>query len=217
MIETAANARFWDRNARKYAADPIKDLPGYERTVERARSLLRSTDRVLELGCGTGSTALKLARSVSHLVGTDLSPEMVAIAREKAANCTNVEFDVSPAEHAPGEPESYDAVLAFNVLHLILHRESVLNHVGRLLRPGGLFITKTPCMLEMNSIFRIVVPIMRWVGLAPEVAFFTSAELESEMVAAGLSILERARHGSEGNDARVFLVARKPECTLAAP
>ena len=66
MVRNAADARFWDRIARKYAADPIKDMDGYARTVDRTRHHLRSTDTVLELGCGTGTTALKLAAHVSR-------------------------------------------------------------------------------------------------------------------------------------------------------
>ena len=40
MIATTDDARFWDRAARKYARDPIKDMAGYERTVERTKELL---------------------------------------------------------------------------------------------------------------------------------------------------------------------------------
>ena len=67
MAHTAADARFWDKSARKYAAAPIKDMEGYDRTVDRTRQLLRDTDTVLELGCGTGTTALKLAPHVSRM------------------------------------------------------------------------------------------------------------------------------------------------------
>lgn len=63
---TAYEARFWDRIARKYASDPIKDTAGYERTLARTRELLTHTDTVLEIGCGTGTTALKLAPSVQR-------------------------------------------------------------------------------------------------------------------------------------------------------
>ena len=53
----ADKALFWDRMARKYAADPIADPAGYEHTLHRVQGLLNAGDRVLELGCGTGSTA----------------------------------------------------------------------------------------------------------------------------------------------------------------
>ena len=215
MARNAADARFWDRIARKYAADPIKDLDGYARTVDRTRDYLRGTDTVLELGCGTGSTALKLAAYVSRIVATDLSSEMIAIAREKAAAqaCGNAEFAVTTPERAadgvPWPDGSFDAVLAFNLWHLVADRTSALAHIHRLLKPGGLFVSKTPCLAEMNPLIRLAVPVMQLVGKAPYVAIFSAAALEREIEAAGFAIIERARHGSGRKDARIFIVARK--------
>jgi ubiquinone/menaquinone biosynthesis C-methylase UbiE len=205
-----ANARFWNRAARKYVADPIQDMAGYERTLARTRGLLRNSDSVSELGCGTGTTALKLAPSVARIVATDVSSEMIAIAREKAIAqaCSNAEFAVAAARRAPGADGSFDAVLAFNLLHLIVDLPLMLRDVHRLLKPGGLFITKTPCLSEMNPLIRFAVPVMRFVGKATFVAFFSAAELESEIARAGFTIIERARHGSERKDARIFIVAR---------
>ncbi|MBB5050595.1 cyclopropane fatty-acyl-phospholipid synthase-like methyltransferase [Afipia massiliensis] len=60
-MSTASDARFWDRSSRKYAVSAIADQAGYERTLDRTRALLGPNDRVLELGCGTGTTALRLA------------------------------------------------------------------------------------------------------------------------------------------------------------
>jgi ubiquinone/menaquinone biosynthesis C-methylase UbiE len=211
-----ADARFWNRAARRYAADPITDMTGYERTLERTRGLLRSSDIVMELGCGTGTTALKLAPCISRIVATDVSSEMIAIAREKAIAqaCDNAEFAVAAAGRAPEGDGSFDAALAFNLLHLIVDRPSLLSDVHRLLKPGGLFITKTPCLSEMNTFIRLAVPVMRFVGKAPFVAFFSATELESEIARAGFTIVERARHGSERKDARIFIVARKSDSAL---
>ena len=206
------DAHFWDRIARKYARDPIKDMPGYTRTLECTRRLLRETDTVLELGCGTGTTALALAPSVARLLGTDVSGEMIAIAREKARaqGCANAEFEVAPADRAPGADGTFDAVLAFNVLHLVTDRSSVLRRAISALKPGGLFISKTPCLSEMNPLLRLAVPLARLIGKAPHVAFFPASALEHEIEAAGFALIERARHGSGHKDPRIFIVARAP-------
>lgn len=213
MLRNADDARFWDKIARRYAADAIKDIPGYERTLDRTLHYFSSTDTVLELGCGTGTTALRLAPHVSRMVATDLSGEMIKIAREKATAqaCPNVEFEVATADHAPWPEGSFDAVLAFNVLHLIAERASALAHVRRLLKPGRLFISKTPCLAEMNPLIRLAVPVMRLVGKAPYVAFFSAAELEKDIAYAGFTIVERARHASKRKDERIFIVARKTD------
>ena len=205
------DARFWDRLARKYAADPIADEAGYERSLEAARRHLNAGAQVFEFGCGTGTSALKLAPGVSRIVATDLSSEMIAIARERATaqGCANVAFDVATLD-APHQPEAaFDAVLGFNVLHLIRDRTGAMRAVHRLLKPGGVFISKTPCLGEANPIYRVAVPLMQMIGKAPYVGFLTAVGLEREITDAGFEVIERARHGAKRNDTRPFLVARK--------
>lgn len=203
--------RFWDRIARKYAKDPIADVAGYERTLEETRRYLKASDAAFEFGCGTGTTALRLASSVGHLTATDISSEMIAIAREKAAaeGVANISFEVTQPD-APTLPEqAFDAVLAFNVLHLVAARDAALRGVHRMLKPGGVFVSKTPCLSEMNPAIRLLVPLMQAFGQAPYVAFFSAEELERAIVDAGFEVVERARHGVKGKDVRPFIVARK--------
>jgi len=211
MARNAADARFWDRMARKYAADPIKDMAGYGRTLDRTRHYLRATDTVLELGCGTGTTALELAPHVARIEASDLSGEMIAIAREKAAAQArpNIEFSVGTPDSQPRPDAAFDAVFAFNLWHLVTDRASALAEVHRVLKPDGVFISKTPCLAEMNPLIRLAVPVMQLIGKAPYVATFSATELEREIEAAGFAIVERARHGSGRKDARIFIVARK--------
>jgi len=211
MLEATENAHFWNRAARKYARDPIKDLAGYERTLARTREVLGRGDAVLEIGCGTGTTALRLAPHVARLVATDVASEMIGIAQEKAVaeGATNLDFAVASAGQLPGEDGTFDAVLAYNVCHLIEDQRAALAEVHRVLKPDGLFISKTPCLDEMNPLIRLAVPVMRLIGKAPHVAFFNAAALEREIAGAGFTIVERARHGSGRKDARVFIIARK--------
>jgi ubiquinone/menaquinone biosynthesis C-methylase UbiE len=212
MNAITADARFWDGVARKYAAARIRDEAGYERTVARTGQLLDHQTVALEIGCGTGTTALRLAPGVARIVATDLSGEMIAIAREKAAaaGCRNVEFVVSGAADAPGADGSFGAVLAFNVLHLVADRSAALARVRNVLRPGGLLITKTPCIRELNVLIRAAIPVAQWFGKAPHVDSFAAADLERDITEAGFAIVERARHGSWRKDPRIFLVACRP-------
>ncbi|WP_320109565.1 class I SAM-dependent methyltransferase [Bosea sp. NBC_00550] len=211
MIRAANDARFWDRIARKYAADPIADMAGYERTIERTRHYLKGEQTAFEFGCGTGTTALRLAPALARIVATDISGGMIAIARERAeaGKHANVEFAVAAPDAAPWPDETFDIALGFNVLHLVAAREAALSGIRRLLKPGGLFISKTPCLKEMNPIIRIAVPVMQLLGKAPYVSSLSAGELEREIAAAGFEIVERAHHASRGRDPRPFLVARK--------
>jgi ubiquinone/menaquinone biosynthesis C-methylase UbiE len=211
MFRMENDARFWDRIARKYAADPIADMAGYERTLQRTRECLQGGEVVFEFGCGTGTTALKLAPSLGRIVATDISGQMIAIAREKAEaeGCANVEFAVATPDAAPWPDGTFDVALGFNVLHLVAAREAALRGIHRLLKPGGLFISKTPCLKEMNPAVRFAIPLMQVFGKAPYVSVFSGPELEREIAAAGFELVERARHGTRGKDPRPFFVARK--------
>lgn len=211
MVRAVNDARFWDRAARKYAAGPVADMAGYERTLERTRAYLDGSATAFEFGCGTGTTALRLAPFVARIVATDISGSMIAIARERAAegNHANAVFEIGTPDAAPWPDESFDVALGFNVLHLVAAREAALGGVHRLLKPGGLFISKTPCLKEMNLAVRLAVPVMQFLGKAPYVASFSAAELERAIVTAGFEIVERGQHASRGRDARPFFVARR--------
>lgn len=208
---SANESQFWDKMARKYAASPIADEAGYERSLDQVRRYLGPKVSVFEFGCGTGTTALKLAPNAARIVATDISPEMIAIAREKAAaqGCANVKFDTGTPDAAPYPDASFDVALGFNILHLVQARAAALAGVRRLLKPGGVFISKTPCLGEMNFMLRLAVPLMQAVGKAPYVAFFSAEQVEREIASAGFEIVERARHGSKRKDPRIFLVARR--------
>ena len=210
---TARKARFWDRTAVKYAATPIADRVGYETTLQRVRSLLSFDHDVLEIGCGTGTTAFRLAPYTRRMLATDVSAGMIAIAREKLAvdPLPQLRFAVADADLPMAGVGVYDAVLAFNVLHLVADLDRALELAVQALRPGGLLISKTACLLEMNPlVHRIALPVMQAIGKAPHVLCFDAATLQAAIVRHGMHIVSVERHGSRGKDFRVFIVARKP-------
>lgn len=204
------DVQFWDRIAPRYAAGPIKNMSAYTATLDRVSARLSPTDHVLEQGCGTGTTALELAPRVASYVATDISQGMIEIAQRKSADrpVEGLSFSVAPAVETRFEPNSFDAVLNFNLLHLVADLPAALERAKSLLKPGGLYITKTPCLSEMGLFVRLVVPAMQFFGKAPSATFFTQRELEHAM----------ERSGFELEDSRVFdgaahvryLVARKP-------
>lgn len=209
----ARKARFWDRIARKYAADPIADMAGYEVTLRRVQGLLTMEQNVLEIGCGTGSTALRLAPFTGRLLATDVSSEMITIAREKLAAqpVPQLVFALADADALVARPGEHDAVLAFNLLHLVSDLDQTLALAVQALRPGGLLISKTACISEMNPLIPwLAIPLMRAIGKAPHVLCFDAETLQAAMVRQGLEIEAVERHGTRGKDIRVFIVARKP-------
>ncbi|CAN7234651.1 class I SAM-dependent methyltransferase [Bosea sp. LjRoot237] len=210
-MSTANDARFWDRSSRNYAKSPISDQAGYERTLERTRALLKPDDRILELGCGTGTTALRLAGGVTSYLATDLSTEMIAIANEKhAANpIPTLAFRAETAEALASEAAKFDAVLGFNYLHLVRDLAGTLHSIHAVLAPGGLFISKTPCLGDMSPLIRLALPVMRAIGKAPYAGVFRAQELSDLIAATGFEIVSTESHASRGKDSRPFVVARR--------
>ncbi|MDF0597142.1 class I SAM-dependent methyltransferase [Psychromarinibacter halotolerans] len=212
-MNEARDARFWDRAATKYAKSKIADEAGYTRSLERTAGLLRPDMQVLELGCGTGSTALRLAGGVEGYTGTDISPGMIEIANAKAAEAPDagLNFRAATAEDMAREPMRWDAVLGFNYLHLVEDLPATLRHIADLLVPGGLFVSKTTCLSDMSPLIQyLALPLMRLVGMAPTVIVFSADDLQQAIRDASFEIEAVERHASKGRDARPYIVARKP-------
>lgn len=211
-MSTASDGRFWDQNARKYAKGSISDPVGYERTLERTRRLMEPAHRVLELGCGTGTTAVRLAGDVKTYLATDISPEMIAIAedRHRSSPVAGLAFRTATVDTLAFDGRPTDVILGFNYLHLVRDVPSALRHIHALLAPQGLFISKTPCLGNMNPLIgHILLPLMRAVGKAPHASVFSTSELGQLMEAAGFNILAMENHASRGDDHRPYIVARK--------
>lgn len=215
MSKTQDGSRFWDRIARKYAADKIADEAGYERTLARCLDYLKPSDKALEFGCGTGTTALRLAPFAGSLIASDISGEMIAIAREKQAAAeaetaaSSLEFVQSALETLAWPGESFDVVMGFSAVHLVRDLGDGLAQIHRLLKPGGLFISKTPCLGDMNPLIVAALPVMRFLGKAPNVLVFTSGELQAAIAAARFELVDVEHHASKGKDTRPFIVARR--------
>lgn len=211
-MSIASDARFWDRSSRKYAMAAIADPAGYERTLDRTRALLGPGDKVLELGCGTGSTALRLAGDVQDYLATDISAGMIAIANERhaAGPVPTLVFRTATVEALAPDAAQFNAVLGFNYLHLVRDLPGTLRCIHALLAAEGLFISKTPCVGDMNPLIRFaVLPALRAIGKAPYAGVFRAADLSQHISAAGFDVLATESHATKGNDNRPYVVARK--------
>jgi len=183
-------AAFWDKAAPGYAARPIRDTQAYAHTLARTQSYLSKTDQMLELGCGTGGTALEHAPHVAQITATDISPAMIAIAEAKPQPEGNITFVTATLEDGAMPKGPFDVVTGFNILHLLPDPAQSLRAIAGLVKPGGLFISKTPCLAGRYSLLKPVIGAMRLVGKAPKVHFLSPARLETAIRAAGFEIIE---------------------------
>ena len=200
---------FWDKRADKYSQRPVADETSYQKKLEITREYFREDMEVLEIGCGTGSTALAHAPYVKHIRATDIAPRMIEIAKGKAnaAGITNATFEVQNADELGVPDASLDAVMAHTLLHLLDDRERVIKDVYQKLKPGGVFVTSTACIRDMMFLLRLIVPVGRFLRIFPPVNVFSAADLRAEMQNAGFEI---DHEWLPKRQAAVFMVCRKP-------
>lgn len=202
------SARFWDRMAHRYAKMPIRDEAAYQRKLQVTREYFRPDMEVLEIGCATGSTALAHAPFVRRIRAIDVSSKMLEIARGKAATAKidNVRFEQATVESLNVPPRSLDAVLALNVLHLVDDKEDFIARVHAMLKPGGIFVTSTPCLADSSlKYLKPIAPIAAFVGLIPMLRVFSAVELIESVRSAGFEI---DHEWQPGKNKGVFLVAK---------
>jgi arsenite methyltransferase len=206
------DATFWNKIAEKYSRQPVENPEAFERKIAITKSKMTARDVVLDIGCGTGSLALRLASSGAHVHGLDISSEMTRIAREKATaqkiNNTTFHtgaFDESFTAFAPG---SLDGICAYSILHLVEDRTAALAKIYQLLKPGGFFISSTICLGESWVPYTPLLKVMRWFGKAPMVKSFSKKRLAEDITRAGFVELSQPDVGAK--PAIAFIVASKP-------
>lgn len=94
--------------------------------------------RVLDIACGTGNTAIPLARRGCEVVGVDIAPNLLLQARERAAaEGLNIQFDEGDAEALPYPDASFDAVTTMFGAMFAPRPALVVQEIARVLKPGG--------------------------------------------------------------------------------
>jgi ubiquinone/menaquinone biosynthesis C-methylase UbiE len=200
---------FWNKTADRYSRRPVSDEAAYQKKLDKTREYFQPDMEVLEIGCGTGSTAIAHAPYVGHMRASDLSPRMIEIAREKAKaeGVDNVTFEASSIEGLDVPDASIDVVMAHNILHLLDNWEQAIADIHRMLKPGGVFVSSTACIGDMMLPLRLIVPVGRFLRLFPLVKVFSVAELKASMEGAGFEI---DYEWQPKRNAAAFIVCRKP-------
>ena len=140
----AARRRF-DRWAPTYEADR-RSRKLLEIQAEALEALhLGSDDELLDVGCGTGAAVRRASPLVRRAVGIDLSPAMIARARELAADLPNVLFIEGESRELPFADREFTAVLCTSSLHHHPQPAVAVKEMSRVLAPGGRLVIGDPC------------------------------------------------------------------------
>ena len=203
-------SKFLDKIAERYSKRPIADQDSSEKKLQVTLEYLRPDMEVLEIGCGTGSTAITHAPHVKHIQAIDISSKMIEIAQGKADanNVKNVTFKRSAIDEFNASDQTFDAVLGLSILHLLENKEEAISKINKMLKPSGIFVTSTACLGDTMKFFKVIGPVGKFFGLMPLVKVFTTKVLEDSLTDAGFAI---DYQWQPGKGKSMFIVAKKAE------
>jgi ubiquinone/menaquinone biosynthesis C-methylase UbiE len=213
--------KFWDKNAPRYDESEKKSESVYQEIIERTTKYLSLNDHVLDFGCATGNKTIALAGKVRHIHGIDISPGMIGLANQKkaASKVPNVTFSSGTIFDEELQAASFDRIVSQAVVHLLEDKEAVIRRIYQLLKPGGLFISATPCFKDkMTFKKRIEVTlyvIMQRLGIFPlHLNMFTIRDVENIMTDQHFKIIEAEKIFHEISIS--YVVAQKVQISPAA-
>ena len=138
---------FFDEIASGYDSWYDTPLGRFADLVETALAFdlykVRRGDLVLDAGCGTGNFTLKLAQKGARVVGIDISPKMLALARIKAAREKQVTFHQMDLYHLDFPPCHFDGIVSMAAFEFIHEPQKVFHQLMAILKPGGQLLIGT--------------------------------------------------------------------------
>lgn len=188
MTNDESGRSYWERHAKNYDRS-MKLLGGpIPRMVELAAGAVTGAPRVLEVAAGTGLVTVALARSAQEVIATDYAAAMVSALETMVheLGLQNVRCEQADLYALRFEPESFDAVVAANVLHLVPDLKGALASLRRVLKPGGRLIVPTYCHDE-SAFSWVLSRVLALTGF-PGHRRFTTGSLREAVESAGLTI-----------------------------
>jgi 2-polyprenyl-3-methyl-5-hydroxy-6-metoxy-1,4-benzoquinol methylase len=200
---------FWNLIAKRYIAGPVPDETVYQRKLAETRARLKPDWDLLEVGCGSGNTALAHAPYVAHVHAVDFARNMLAHGRARAESeqVANIDFECSSLAELATD-KTYDAVLMLSLIHLIPDWQGAIAKAWALTRPGGIFVSSTACLGDTPALARLALKALGATGLLPRLAQFTPETLIAAIEAQGFAIEEAWKPGPK---AAQFIIARRPD------
>jgi len=189
--------KFWDFLAKDFDKGEKRFEPIHIKTIENTRKHINDRKVVLDYGCATGMKTLEIAPYVNTIQGIDLSSKMIEFAKQRAAEkgITNADFAHATIYDEKWRNESFDVILAFNILHLLEDNPRIIHRIYQLLKFDGIFISLTPCVNEkmafINKIEFSFFRMLSIIGLIPPVLNrFKFSDIDSLLNNGGMNIIE---------------------------
>ena len=135
---------FWDKVSGVYDLfENIYNKSVYQSTGESVAKYIKNTDTVLECACGTGAISIFIAPVCKELLATDYSVGMLKQAKKKLKNYDNIEYKMEDITDIEAEDNTFDVVVAGNVIHLLPDPQRAMKELTRVCKDGGRLVIPT--------------------------------------------------------------------------
>ena len=156
---------FWDTVAPLYNLfENIYNGKVNRQVQAEVAALMDSSDRVLECACGAGMFSVPIAEKCGELIATDYSTGMLTQAKKACRHLSNVTFKRADIAKLSCKDNTFDKVVAGNVIHLLDDPATALSELLRVCKPGGKLIIPTYINIERNGNPDILVRIFKKLG-----------------------------------------------------
>ena len=143
---------FWNKISPVYDLfENVYNRKVYKGTGIKVAEFIDKNDSVLECACGTGAITEEIAKKCRQVLATDFAEGMLKRASKKCRKYANASFRQEDITDIKCEDESFDKVVAGNVIHLLPEPEKALNELLRVVRPGGKVIIPTYINMARDS------------------------------------------------------------------
>jgi 2-polyprenyl-3-methyl-5-hydroxy-6-metoxy-1,4-benzoquinol methylase len=184
--------KFWNRVANRSEKQSNEVDQTYVKTIENTIKHLDGSDIVLDYACGTGTITIEIAEKVKEVHAIDITSRMIEVAKSNAdeREIENIFFVHTTIFDERYKKESFNVLTSFNILHLLEDPQEVIRRINELIKPGGIFISATPCLGEKSAILAFFLFLLSKIGIVPYLKMLKFSDLENMITDGNFQIIE---------------------------
>ena len=190
-------------------ADKFNEISEYvvgktiNKNISEKLSKEKKLGEVMEFGCGTGYFTKIIAKNAEHIITTDVSEEMLEVAKRELKDYRNISFQIADCKTTNFPDKKFDTVLMVNLLHVIKNPTQALKESYRILKPEGLLIAVdlTGYGMKKFEMLKLGFRYLRKIGKPPKAdkSNLSPDDLESLAEKAGFKVEENELLGDKDN------------------
>jgi len=186
---------YWSKRANIFdkASCDMDEKCSLDNKMDWVLRQFHNTDITLEIGCGTGIYSALIANKVNNLIATDMSNEMLSLAKTKLNQYGNVEIRKEDCYSISYEDNTFDSILLANLIHIVTDPSSVLKEAWRVLKKDGRLVIVSYTFYGLSFIQKTaaIFHYIKSFGLPPSSGkVFSPADLTKIAEDAGFTVRE---------------------------